>query len=288
MNKLLVLLALVFIPAWGQSATMKKNLSDAVKDKSITLKAVNFAGRYQGKTTKLMITNNTKSVLQITVDLGVILKPEDSAYQPMVLAGQEMLAVLPKTTGEVEVQTFCGNAPRHCPAQDLSYTFSHTGSDKLIKVLSFIKSNSLFDYLGQSAVWAITNNNDISDAYDPSRVALSKQLIELLISVTGQSRPQYYTLRSDEQVAGAPAFIPKVLKIVAEFEIRLDAPKTLTLGIFDEQGNMAQEVFQDKEFGKMGHRFGVEFEAENVPPGKYYIRLKEGNTVLQEKMVKVE
>ncbi len=108
------------------------------------------------------------------------------------------------------------------------------------------------------------------------------------MGITGQPRPQYYTIRPDEQVAGAPAFTPKVLKIVAEFEIRLDAPKTFTLGIFDEQGNMAQEVFVNKEFGKMGHRFSVEFEAENVPAGKYYIRLKEGEAVLQEKMVKVE
>ena len=43
-----------------------------------------------------------------------------------------------------------------------------------------------------------------------------------------------------------------------------------------------------REFEAKGHRFGVEFEAEDVAAGKYYIRLKEGDAVLQEKMVKVE
>ncbi len=152
MNKLLVLLALVFFPAWGQSATMKKNLSDAIKDNSVKMEAVNFAGQYNGKTTKLIITNNTKSVLQITVNLGIILNPSDSSYQPMVLTGEEFIAVLPKAKGEIDVQTFCGNAPRHCPAKDLSYSFSHVGNENMIKVLRFIKTNSFFDYVGQSAV----------------------------------------------------------------------------------------------------------------------------------------
>ncbi len=90
------------------------------------------------------------------------------------------------------------------------------------------------------------------------------------------------------QVPNQPAYVPKVLKIYAEFEIILDAPKTMTLGIFDSVGNMAQPVFENQEFPKRGHRFNVEFEATDVPAGKYYIRLKEGGKILQEKMVKVE
>lgn len=288
MNKLLVLIALVFIPILSQSATVKKSLSDAIKDNSVSLRAVNFAGRYQGKTTKLVITNNTKSVLQITVNLGVILKPEDSVYQPMVLAGEEMLAVLPKATGEIEVQTYCGNAPLHGPRKDLNYSFSYLSNDTLVKVLRFMKTNGISDYVGQNAVWALTNHHDLSSVYNPDMDGLSKKLIEYIVSVTGAPRPLYYTLAPNEQVSDAPAYVPKILKIFAEFEIRLEAPKTLTLGIFDQEGNMAQEVFTNKEFGKMGHRFNVEFEAENVPAGKYYIRLKEGDAVLQEKMVKVE
>lgn len=286
--KNLLFIPLLFITLSGMSASNKKTLSEALKDKSIQLSAVNTEGQYNGKTTKLLITNNTKSVLQITVDLGTILKPEEPRYQPMLLAGEEMLAVLPHAQGELMVQTFCGNAPKGCPRKDLAYSFDRVAGDTLVKVLRFIKTNSLFDFLGQHAVWAITNGHELNGIYDPSRDAVSKKLIELVSVATGKPKPEYYALIPNEQNPNSPAYDPKVLRIYAEFEVRLDAPKTLTLGVFDSTGAMAQPVFENQEFGPRGHRFNVEFEAENVPVGKYYIRLKEGEVVLQEKMVKVE
>ncbi len=288
MKKILAVIFPVLLPAVAFSGTIKIGLAEALKNKSIQLQASSISGGYQGKTTRLVITNNTKSVLQITVDLGIILEPEDSVSQPMVLAGEEMLAVLPHAQGEVAVQTFCGNGPKMCPSRDLKFTFSRVGSDTLVQVLRFIKTNGLYDFVGQHAVWAITNNHALSSVYDPDRDAMSKKLIDLLVAVTGRPKPDYYTLVANEQTPNAPAYVPKVLKIYAQFEIRLDAPKVLTLGIYDQDGNMAQPVFENKQFGQQGHRFDVEFEAENVPAGKYYIRLKEGDAVLQEKMVNVE
>lgn len=288
MKSILSIVLLALLPATGFSATVKTSLSEAIKDNSVKLHAVNFAGQYNGKTTKLYITNNTKSVLQITVDLGMILKPEDSAYQPMVLAGEEMLAVLPHAQGELDVRTFCGNAPRGCPRKDLAYSFSRMGSDTLVKVIRFIKTNGLYDFLGQHGVWVVTNNHELNGVYDPDRDVVSKKFIDVISAATGKPKPDYYTLIPNNQNPNSPAYDPKILKIFAEFEVRLQAPKTLTLGVYDSAGNMAQPVFENQNFGATGHRFNVEFEAENVPTGRYYIRLKEGDAVLQEKMVKVE
>ena len=278
----------VFLPGILLAGNKKMDLSEALKNNTIKLEAINFKGLYQGKTTRLSITNNTKSAVEIKVDLGTILKPEEPGYQPMVLAGEEILVVLPHATGQMEVQTFCGDAPGSCPKTDLHYSFSHVANDTFVKVLQFINTNKLFDYLGQDAVWVMTNGHNLNSVYDPERVELSKKFIELIVAVTGRPRPEYYTSNATAQVPNEPAYVPKVLKIYAQFEIILQAPKTMTLGIFDQEGNMAQPVFENKEFGISGHRFDVEFEASNVPAGKYYIRLKEGETVLQEKMVVVE
>ncbi|MCD6012816.1 MAG: hypothetical protein K0Q79_2678 [Flavipsychrobacter sp.] len=288
MRNLLCIFLLFVLPLAATAANTKKSLSEALKDNSVKLTAVNVEGMYTGKTTKLFVTNNTKSVMQITVDLGMILKPDEGNYQPMVLAGEETLAVLPHAQGEVLVQTFCGNAPKGCPKRDLAYSFDRIGSDTLVKILRFIKTNALFDYLGQHAVWAITNDHSLSGVYDPARDVVSKKLIELISATTGKPKPDYYTLVPDEQNPGSPAYNPKMLKIIAQFEIRTESPKTLTLGVYDSAGTMIQPVFENQPFPARGHRFEVEFEAENVQAGRYYIRLKEGDAMLQEKMVKVE
>ena len=288
MKKLVAFILLAFVPGLAWSTVVKMNLSEALKDNSVRLEAVNYDGSYQGKTTKLQITNTTKSVIQLKVNLGIILSPDNSACQPMVLAGEEMLVVSPSKTSEIIVQTFCGNAPLHCPSVGMHYTFSRVGSDTLLKVLRFIKTNNLYDGLGQSAVWAITNNSPLSDIYDFEKEAISRQLLEFVSTVTGRQLPEYYTMHSISQVPGAPAYVPKVLKIIANFEVRLETPKVMTLGIYNEKGDMIKKVFENQEFAALGHRFGVEFESADVPAGKYYIRLKEGETIIQEKMVKVD
>ncbi len=174
MKKLLLLLFVTMLPGIAICETLKVNLSDAIKNHTVNLEANDSRGGYQGKTSTLTIINTTKSVLIVKVNLGIILKPEDSAYQPLVLAGEEVVTVMPLARNNVEVQTFCGDAPRRSPRKDLVYSYSRVGSDTLVKVLRFIKDNSLFDHLGQYAVWAMTNDHDLSNIYDPERDVVSK------------------------------------------------------------------------------------------------------------------
>jgi hypothetical protein len=265
----------------------RMNLSDAIKQKVVKLDAINN-GSYQGKTTTVILTNLQKKSLQIKVDIGTVLAPDDAKNQPMILAGEEWIFLQPSGNGETQVQTFCGNAPLACPGKQHHYSYAGLASDTLTKVLVFIKTNSIFDELGQSAVWAVANNMSLSEIYDRTRPELARNLLDLVCKVTGRPLPEYFAVSAPtSQVPGEPAYTPKVLKIVASFRIILEAPKTLTLGIFNESGEMIQKVFEDKEFPRLGHEFGVEFEAADVLSGKYYIRLKEGATVLQEKMVEI-
>lgn len=288
MKKLLALLAVAGAPFVALSAVIKMDLDKAIKSHDIKMEAINYEGRYVGKTTRLMLTNNNNSPIQVKVNVGMILRPDDTTYQPMVLAGEELLVVAPHQTGQVEVMTFCGNSPRSCPAEGLHYAFSRIGDDTLVKVLKYLKTNGLLDHLGQSAVWVVTNGHSPRGVYDVNRDAESKKLVDFLCAATGRNTPDYYTVTQINETPSQPAYVPKPLMIVAKFEIMLDAPKTMTLGVYDDRGNLIQKVFENQEFGKTGHRFRVEFESADVPAGKYYIRLKEYDQVLQEKMVQVD
>jgi hypothetical protein len=288
MRKTLTLFALALAPLWAVAETIKMDLAEALSKHLVKMEAVNFKGNYTGKCMKLTITNTQKSTMVLKITPGIVLKADDTSYQPMILASEQMLAIQPSKNSTVEMYNFCGNSPRKCPGINMAYSFSHVANDKLMPVLKFIKENGLYDNLGQYAVWAITNNHEANEIYDPERPELSKKLIELVCSITRKDRPNYYTVGSSAPVAGQPAYNPKKLKIYAEFEIRLTEAKNLTLGVYDEVGNRIQKVFEQENFGAMGHRFTVEFEAEGVDAGNYYIRLTEAGKILQEKKVKVD
>ncbi|MCW3120865.1 MAG: hypothetical protein JWQ38_357 [Flavipsychrobacter sp.] len=285
---LIFLFSCFAIPVIATPKLLHMNLSEAIKSKIVTMDAVNTEGGYKGKTTKLTVKNTTESILQLKVDQGIILKPDDPKYQPLVLAGEELLVVQPYKEGAVDVNTFCGNSPKSCPSTNLHYSFLQTGSDTLIKVLKFIKLHSLFDYLGQDAVWVITNNKSIGRAYDESRETISKQLIALLCTATGRGKPEYYTVGRHVEIPDEPAYVPKALKIIANFEVLLSEPKVLTLGVYDSAGKMIQPVFEAQSFPRAGHRFGVEFESADVTAGNYFILLKEGDKILKEQKVHVD
>ena len=288
MKGLFLLFALAVLPGLLSAKLVKADLSEAIKNRSVSLEAVNTEGRYKGKTTKLRITNTEKFVQQITVNLGVILKPDDTGAQPMVLAGGEDIIIPAGDSREIMVMTFCGNSPRSCPSKNSRYSYWRVGSDTLVKVLEFIKANSIYNIMGQDAVWVITNHHSVSNVYQEDNPEMVKKFVDLLCKLTGQPQPDFHTVMPEHEVAGQPAYVPKALKIIATFEVRLDSPKTLTLGVFNDAGEMIQKVFIDQEFGRSGHRFEVEFESADVAPGHYYIRLKEHDTVLQQKMVMVE
>jgi hypothetical protein len=288
MRILLLLALLVVLPLGASADVMLVDLSQGIKTHLLSATGIATGSSYKGKGLKLTITNKSGSAIRVRVNQGVIFRPEADGPQPLVLAGEEMLRLEPFKEGSVEVQTFCADSRGSAPSASLNYSFSHVGSDTLIKLLQYVKKNAMLDDLGQAAVWVLTNGHTLNNVYDPYRDIASKKLVDYLATLTGLPAPDYYVMNQRSQEAGAPVYTPKTLKIFAQFEHVLAAPEKLTLGVFKEDGSMLKRVFENRNFGKGAHRHRVEFEATGVEAGNYYIRLMSGQTVLQEKKVLVQ
>jgi hypothetical protein len=289
MGKIISFILATLLPFVSMASIHKMDLSDALRRKVVQLSAVNFSGQYTGRSVRLTVSNNNKKdSLDLTVNLGIILKPDDATCQPMVLAGEEELVLAPGKKGETEVQVFCGNAPRHCPSKNLRYTYLGLGSDTLITVLRFIHDSDLYDYLGQTAVWAIVNEHSLSGVYSTTRDALSKKLIDVICMATGRPHPDYYAITEQHVNPGEAAYTPKTMKIVAQFNVNLRTPTIMTAAVFDDKDHMIETIFERKLIGAGVHRLDAMFDAEAYGHGKYSVRLMNAERTLQEKKVQVE
>jgi hypothetical protein len=286
--KVIPFLFAAMLPGISEANVHSMNISDAIKNKVVKVNGVNFNGSYTGRSVKLTVANLKRDSLDLTIDLGVILKPDDTSYQPMVLAGEENLALGPNEKGVVDVIVFCGNGPRHCPKKDLHYTFLKKGSHELISVLRYINNHKLFDFLGQRAVWAITNYHSLTDIYDPERDSLAKKLIDTICLVTGRAKPDYYTITAKTEIPGEAAYAPKTLKIVVPFKVLLKTPTILTAGVYDERDHMIETIIERQLFGKGMHNLDLTFDAEAYGAGKFSIRIMDSQRMLQEKKVVAE
>ncbi|MCD6062544.1 MAG: hypothetical protein K0R82_455 [Flavipsychrobacter sp.] len=288
MKKLLLLLLSLTAVSDTFANVVKMDLSEAIKVHMIQAEAVATGQSYKARGLHVKLLNKSGSTIQLKINQGVIFAPADATMQPLVCAGDEMITLQPFKDGQLDLQTFCANADKDAPEKDIAYSYSRMASDTLVKLLQYIKKNVLFDELGQKAVWVVTNNHALAEVYDPARDMQAGKLVDYLASITGKQKPEYFVGTRINEQAGQPVYQPKALNIYAKFEQVLEEPAKLTLGVFDEKDAMIQQVFADRSFGRAGHRFTVQFESGNVPPGKYYIRLKQGERVLQEKMVTVE
>jgi hypothetical protein len=283
----LLLVVFCLLPVVAFAKFKKITLREALANNEITLKAENINGQFNGKTTKLSITNQSKHELGVVVELGTILKPGDSMNQPMILAKEEYVLLQPSGTRHVEVMTFCGNVKKHGPEKGAGYSYWKQASDTLVEVLKFALANKLETDLAQEAVWVITNNRPVSEVYHPD-MQIRKKLTEMLVKYTSQPLPDYYTIHDQPEQPGQPLQERKALKIMADFNVPLEAPAVLTLGVYNSKGDMIQKVFERQEFRRAIHNFTVEFGLEDAPPGKYYIRLTDDSRTIKEQMVEVK
>lgn len=289
MNKATLLFALILSSVYSFAAPPTQlSLSKAIQQNMITIVATATGQSYNEQGLKLKIKNNGSLRFNLMINEGVIFAPDSAGYQPLILVGGERLYMNKLAEGEVMVQTFCANSALSAPYEGLSYTYLKDAGDTLKKVLNFMHKNRMYGDLGQSAVWFFTNDHDLEEVYDGNNDFMSKKLLEYIISVTGRTMPEYHVQPTIADEPGQEVYNPKTLKIFAKYEYLLEEPKTLTLGIFNEAGEMIQPVFENRRYGKAGHRFRVEFEAKDVQAGKYYIRLKSGDEVLKETMVEVQ
>lgn len=264
------------------------NLSQAIKQHIVTVTAEATGEAYNKKGLKLKIKNTGSLTFNLIMNDGVIFTPDSAGYQPLIFAGGEKLYMNPLKETEITVQTFCADSRAMAPEKGITYSFSKVAGDTLVKILGYIKDNRLYNDLGQAAIWVFTNGHNLNNVYDGSNDYVTGKLLDFITKTTGMTKPEYYVQSAVNNTPGQVVYEPKTLKIFAKFEEELKEPKTLTLGIFNEAGEMVQPVFENRRFGKAGHRFRVEFEAGNVPAGKYYIRLKEADAVLKETMVEVK
>jgi hypothetical protein len=288
MKRLFLALGLQFFTAYTVSAIDRIGLKEGIDHGLLKLNAYANGNGYHNKSLRLSLTNTGNKALQVVVEPALIFRPDDTSYQDFVLAGNDMVTLKGKGTIEINAQVFCGKSHAAAPARNLHFNFLKAGDDKMVKLMAFINQHKLYDGLGQDAIWALTDMHELHGVYDPNRPELSKQLLEFMSKLTGWPAPEYYKQYAPNPRGNGPVVPPKALKMLALFDWKLDSPKQLTLGIYDKDGRMIQPVVENREFSKGGHRVRVEFEAEGVDAGTYYIRLMDNANVMKELAVRVD
>lgn len=291
MNRLKSCLLLILLGLGLNNATAKSmdvTLTEAIKDNLITITSLSSGQSYNENALSLKIENKGKKTLNITIDPALIFAPEDTSYQDLVVAGNIETTIAPSEIKSITLQTYCGKSYANGPGKDLIYHFKKQADSAMIKTLAFTKRRGMNAEITQKAVWVLTNHHSLNDIYDPSNDIASKELVQFMSRLLGLAVPDYFNYYVLNKTPEEPVIPKKPLRIYALFKWEMHEADKLSLGVYDEKGNVVQKMFDEQNFNVGGFELNAKFESSNEPSGVYYIRLSSGKGVLKETKVIIE
>ncbi|HEY4800508.1 MAG TPA: hypothetical protein VII99_15620 [Bacteroidia bacterium] len=227
-------------------------------------------GGYTGDIIKLKMKNLSNHPVSLSVEAGRRLDSKDSTIQDILVTKSVTLALLGNETKTFLLSGMCCQAHNAAPDSGRIFLIGKMGDSNLVKLAQFIDLNKWYNnYIAQSAVWVISDNNPIEDigGSDP----VSKKLQEFVSKITGKPIPKYkieYDRRNGSVYSGVPA------KISGTFEYEIFNNGVVTFGIYDSEGHAVQMFFADVPKNRGKYVFNYEFKASDLPKGNYYVRLR--------------
>jgi hypothetical protein len=263
---LVLTLSITEIPLFANSSI---SVEEAAKKGLIKL-SIKAKGGYTGDVIKMGIQNLTNKTLDIKVEAGRILDSQNNNQQDILVTKPQEVFLSAKESKNINVFGMCCQAYNGAPTADAEYKVGKLADSNLIKLANFIDKNKYYtNTTAQEAVWSISDHNSLGSIVDGD-INDVNNLRKFVSHITGRPIPAYnitYKRQNDRDVLGS------VIKIDGVFDYLLPANCHATLGIYNNQGQLMQTVFQNIAHQKGEYNIYYTFRTKDLPRGIYYARM---------------
>lgn len=218
-------------------------------------------------------TNLSVESVSFVIDNGDMFIPSDSSYQNIVVTRQETVALKSKETKSIKIKGMCTEQSDRSGNGNLRYTFKPAGNETLRKLATFIGENQYQSSAAQYAVWSLMNNNDINSIYSSDSIE-EMNLKKFTASLTGKT----YQVKSADYRYNY--YSPPREKVGGNFEYNFSKPQDVQIAMFDKNGILVRELFNQKKVAPGEHKMSFEFDSSVYTDDIYYFKLIALNEVL--------
>lgn len=275
-----VLFCLPFL-ASSTPKTKTYELQEAIQKKMVQLVQVEYIG---SKSLQLKIKNlHKKKDLKIHFSTGLQFASRDTSEQDQIILQERTLFVKAGRTISPSFVSYCTQASNRSPGKGSSFSLKENANGKLLELAGFLAGIKDSEYTNQHAVWTVTNDHDLKGLYHQD-IKTAIKIQNFVAKLTGKPLPEY-TIRYKDGSERQVAFTGEAIMIYGNHEYDLKTDATVTCQVFDEAGNMVQEIFKDMP-QKAGHiKFNFRLKALDLPKGKYVSKVFINKETFQEKWV---
>ncbi len=264
------------------------SMQDAIQNKLIALTAKS-AGGFTGECILFTLQNKSSQNLLLHLEAGRFMLPSDSTRQRMIITREQFITVKPNSTETAKSYAMCTQMHKSSPAQKTTFTMGNMADGILLKLVEIISRNNFQTMAAQSSVWAVSDNNDITDVYSNNQQEMItlRQFVKKSRPATANNVQEYtgfFKIKNDISDSTYLKYSSGKIEGAIQIELKEDAQLYLTL--YSENGTLTKSCFQNKLYKKGTSTIKYEFDYYTVPNGNYHLKLYDSKgTVLIDKFM---
>jgi hypothetical protein len=270
-----VFLLLMCVIATAKSAiNTKQNLQEAIKNNIVKCRILgNSESTHYLEPIIASLNNVTNETITLQINNGDLFIPTDSNKQNIVVTKEEIFVLKPLEKKVLKIKGMCTEQKDGAGNNETVYIYQPNNQKQLKQLSAFIHLKKYQTSAAQYAVWSLMNNSDLNSIYSSDSTE-ENELKKFMASLTGKTfeilnknyRYNYYE--------------PPKEKVGGKFEYNFAKQQDVQIAMFDKNGILVRELFNQKNVPAGEHAFNFEFDSSVYTDDIYYFKLIAMNDVL--------
>ena len=265
-TRVCLFLGVVALTAWTFELDEIKPLGDYLSSNDLRV-TVHSLGGHSKECVALNIKNSSSKTIKTYLEPGRRLVSWDTTEQDIFIVKKKLFTVPPMATVNVTGYGFCCQSSNHSPKKGSTFSVGYMAPDAWIELADTINNNTFDPGAVQSAVWALSNNHDLSSIHSEDRNQVLP-LLRTVASIRNIELPWYsfsYVQDTARLFSNEPA------QIHGEFEYYLKNNASVSIVVKNGKGRLMQHLEKGHVYGHGKQTFDVDFKVEKWPKGEYEI-----------------
>lgn len=284
MKSLLLLLTALTL-GYSTSNTSSLTLQEAIKTGMVEAH-FESTGTYKGEAINIKIKWLKGKRVPLTIPHGTQFASEYEGDQDIFILEDQEIYVQSKQEEIFPINGYCCQASNSSPMEESAFTLTQCKSQDLLKLANYCNGKSLDDHSKQAAVWAISDNNSISDIYNienPRVKNLRKEVAKIK-----NIEDNWYSTVTDYQVDDNRNIERQPVEVKGDLEYEFKSAGKLSYAVYDEDDKLIKYLGDGLPITRPGsYSFGFNLKVEGWQQGKYSVKLSMNGNIIHSQAFEV-
>jgi hypothetical protein len=272
-------LLVIFLSLQTKAETAYK-LTEAIQKNLVTVSMsgaksdTSFHGDYSthyGSCMAMEIVSTTSENLNLNLEYGYRLVPDDSSLQTMMVTQSLIVKLQPRQKKNYRVYAMCTEAHDGGPGPEEKFVLRNRATGNLLGLAELINRKKYQNDAAQNAVWCLTNDYELSSIYSEDTVMMY-DLRRFVAKAKGLSLAKIYA-SSDGSYSPPERIVAMRTIYSGSLSYSFSRTSKVMIALFDEDNHM-KKVYVNNETQRDGeYTYNYQIGSDEMDNKKHYLRM---------------